>query len=165
MPTYTYVCHVCRVSMDEFFTTYDSSPDSVRCFCGADMNRGSVYQFKLVGPVFHDLMEIEKTVLGNKGLQSGKRIRGKKDLEKWERDNKLVRCSAKEAREGHEYYSDMSSDQADIRSREGNDGWFEHCNRNDIKDITGWSESQYQRWRSMSNAEQKRVDNGTAPVS
>ena len=165
MPTYTYICSDCRVSMDEMFRSYEESPENMTCFCGSEMSRGSIYQFRLVGPIFHDLMQIEKQLLGNKGLQSGKRIRGKKDVEKWEREHKLVRCTAKEERMGREYYADTRSQQEDIVSREGKDAWYEHCDRGDIKDITGWTEPQYQRWRSMNNAEQTRINNGTSQAT
>lgn len=165
MPTYTYICTQCRVSMDELFKSYEDSPDTITCFCEGTMSRGSVYDFKLVGPIFHDLMQIEKQLLGNKGLQAGKRIRGKKDIEKWERENGLVRCTAKEERMGREYYSDTEAQQRDIVSKQGRQGWYEHCDRSDIKDITGWSEGQYHRWKDMNNAEQKRVNDGTSKAT
>lgn len=165
MPTYTYTCPECRCAKDEFFVNYKDSLDTMVCFCGGTMGKDTVYTFKLVGPVFHDLMQIEETLLGKQALKAGKRLRGKRDIERWERENGLVRCTAKEEREGHEYYCDTRSEQSEILARAGQDGWFEHVNRGDIKDITGWSESQYLRWRNMNNAEQTRINSGTAPTS
>lgn len=160
MPVHTYFCSTCQSCADEIFLGSETVPQTLTCLCGATMERGRVYRFRHVGPVFHDLMQIEENLLGKTKMAQGQRIRSKRDVEKWEKDNNLVRCTAQQARVNMEYSEEMAYEQGKIISTEGRDGWFEHCNKSDIKNITGWDDNQYVRWRNMNNAEERRIKSG-----
>ena len=157
MPVYGYVCKLCKIIAEELYFDPDDAPQTAKCLCGGMMQRSNIHRFRHVGPVFHDLMQVEKQLLGAKGLKEGKRLRGKRDIENWERANGLVRTTARQQRVNDEYANEMVYEQGKIVNSEGKDGWFEHVNRGDIKRITGWSESQYVRWRNLNNAEESRI--------
>lgn len=157
MPVYGYACQNCRMVAEELYFDPDAAPDTAICLCGGLMKRRNINRFRHVGPVFHDLMQIEHQLLGSQGLKAGKRIRGKRDIENWERENGLVRTTSQQQRINDEYAHEMVYQQGEIVQQEGKDGWFEHVNKSDIKNITGWSDSQYVRWRNLNNAEESRI--------
>lgn len=156
MPLYDYVCKQCNAHTEEL--VYDlPAQKSLPCDCGHHMIKVSVNRFRHVGPVFEDLMAAEERLLGAKGLKAGKRLRGKKDIEKWERDNKLVACTAQEARISREYALEEAHEQETIVRTQGVEAYHQKKDKDSIKNVTGWNETQYTRWKGATDVEEKRI--------
>jgi len=158
MPLYDYVCHECDAHSEEL--VYDlPAKKTMPCDCGHNMRKVSVHRFRHIGPVFEDLMAAEERLLGVKGLKAGKRLRGKKDIERWERENGLTACTQQEARISREYALEEAHEQDTIVRSQGADAYHKKKDKDSIKDVTGWTESQYTRWKGATDVEEKRLSN------
>ena len=157
MPLYHYACTSCN-QVTEHLVEVDEQEKPQICGCGGLSNYlPQLLRFRHVGPVFHDLMQIEDKLLTNKQKQSGMRLRDSRDVAKWERDNKMTVCSEQEIKESREHSLDMAAMQNKTVAEGGNDAWAEKVDRMDITSSTGWSDGQYDRWKTMTDTKQKEV--------
>tara|TARA_R110002020_G_scaffold95554_3_gene229182 strand:+ start:9121 stop:9615 length:495 start_codon:yes stop_codon:yes gene_type:complete len=157
MPLYYYACTSCDLVTEHLVDVDDQQKPQI-CGCGGLSNYlPQLLRFRHVGPVFADMMEIEDKLLTSKQKRQGMRLRDGRDVKKWERDNKLTVCTEQEVREGREYSMDMASKQKKALAEGGNDAWADEVDRMDITSTTGWSDSQYQRWKTMTDTKQKEV--------
>ncbi len=156
MPLYDYVCDECDAHSEEL--VYDlPAAKTMPCSCGHYMRKLAVHKFRHIGPVFEDLMAAEERLLGNQGLKAGKRLRGKKDIERWERDNGLTVCTAQEARISREKAAEDAFEQDRIVRSQGADAYHKKKDKDAIKEVTGWNETQYTRWKGATDAEEQRL--------
>ena len=51
----------------------------------------------------------------------------------------------------------MAAQQKKVLAKGGNDAWAAEVDRMDITSATGWSDDQYQRWKTMTETKQKEV--------
>ena len=155
MPLYKYKCTSCDY-IDEYIVDVDDQNSVQICEeCGGLANYYPFFKFRHVGPVFADLMDIEDRLLSTKQRQAGMRIRDHRDVEKWERDNKLTVCTEQEIKENREYSMDLVSQQKKVMSEGGMSAWADEVDRMDIQSTTGWSDTQYDRWKSLTDKAQK----------
>jgi len=157
MPLYYYACASCELVTEHLVDVEEQEKPQI-CGCGGLSNYlPQLLRFRHVGPVFSDLMEVEDRLLTNKQKKAGMRIRDGRDVAKWERDNKLTACTEQEIKEGREHSLDMASMQKETVADGGNDAWAAKVDRMDIQSSTGWSDTQYDRWKTMTNTKQKEV--------
>ena len=155
MPLYKYKCTSCDY-IDEYIVDVDDQNSVQICEeCGGLANYYPFFKFRHVGPVFADLMDIEDRLLSTKQRQAGMRIRDHRDVEKWERDNKLTVCTEQEIKENREYSMDLVSQQKKVMSEGGMSAWADEVDRMDIQSSTGWSDTQYDRWKTLTDKAQK----------
>ena len=155
MPLYKYKCTSCEY-IDEYIVDVDDQNSVQICEeCGGLANYYPFFKFRHVGPVFADLMDIEDRLLSTKQRQAGMRIRDHRDVEKWERDNKLTVCTEQEIKENREYSMDLVSQQKKVMSEGGMSAWADEVDRMDIQSTTGWSDTQYDRWKTLTDKAQK----------
>lgn len=155
MPLYKYKCTSCDY-IDEYIVDVDDQNSVQICEeCGGLANYYPFFKFRHVGPVFADLMDIEDRLLSTKQRQAGMRIRDHRDVEKWERDNKLTVCTEQEIKENREYSMDLVSQQKKVMSEGGMSAWADEVDRMDIQSTTGWSDTQYDRWKTLTDKAQK----------
>lgn len=161
MPIYHYQCASCDF-VDEYIVDVEDQFSTQVCdLCGGFANYLPYFKFRHIGPVFSDLMDMEDNMLSRKQKQSGMRFRDHRDVERWEKENKVTRCNAQEMKESREYHQDLLSMQRQIVSTQGNDAWADEVDRMDITSATGWSDGQYNRWKTMTDKAQKDAQNGT----
>ena len=161
MPIYKYKCTSCDY-IDEYIVDVEDQRSVQICEeCGGLANYFPFFKFRHVGPVFSDLMEMESSMLTNKQKAAGMRIRDHRDVQKWERDNKLTACTEQEIREGREHSLDMAAMQKSTSREGGCDAWAEKVDRMDIQGTTGWSDGQYDRWKDMTDKAQKDATDAT----
>jgi putative FmdB family regulatory protein len=159
MPLYKYKCDACDF-IDEYIVDVEDQNSVQICEeCGGLANYYPFFRFRHIGPVFADLMEIEDRLLTRKQKQAGMRIRDHRDVRKWEKDNKVTACTEQEIKEGREYHEDMAAMQQKVISTGGHDAWADEVDRMDIQEKTGWSDGQYDRWKTMTDTAQKDVGN------
>ena len=160
MPCYYYKCTTCEY-IDEFIVDVEKREKVQICEkCGGLANHFPYFKFRHIGPVFSDAMEIEEKILSRKQRAQGMRIRDHRDLKKWEQDNKLVRCTDKEVEQGEEYSQDLISMQNKCIKEGGRQHYYDEVDRMDIQSETGWSDTQYNRWKTMTDKAQSEADNG-----
>ena len=157
MPLYKYKCTSCDY-IDEFIVDVEDQNNIQICEeCGGIANFFPYFKFRHVGPVFSDLMEIEDRLLSTKQKAAGMRIKDRRDVERWERDNKLTVCTEQEVKQNLEYSQDMAAMQQKTIAESGHNGWAEKVDRMDIQEKTGWSDGQYDRWKEMTDKAQKEA--------
>jgi hypothetical protein len=144
MPIINYTCssgHRVRRIM------YQDIPDKVPCHCGLDAHR-KISTFVLGSEVFFDLAQSEDMILGKNRKTS---FRDAKDKKAWEKEQGVVPCSAKEMRESREYATDQIVDQEKIIATGGVEAWYDHGDKQEIIEKTGWTDSQYNRWKEVND--------------
>ena len=157
MPIYKYQCTSCDF-IDEYIVDVDDQNNVQICDqCGGLANYYPFFKFRHVGPVFADLMEIEDRLLSPKQRKAGMRIKDHRDVAKWESQNKLTRCTAQEVKESRERSLDLVQMQQETEKAEGKQGWAEKVDKMDIQETTGWSDTQYSRWKTMTDKAQKEA--------
>lgn len=157
MPIYKYQCTSCDF-IDEYIVDVDDQNNVQICDqCGGLANYYPFFKFRHVGPVFADLMEIEDRLLSPKQRKAGMRIKDHRDVSKWESQNKLTRCTAQEIKESRERSLEMVHMQQETERTEGKNGWAEKVDKMDIQETTGWSDTQYTRWKTMTDKAQKEA--------
>ena len=161
MPCYYYKCTTCEF-IDEYIVDVEEREQVQICDqCGGLANHYPYFKFRHIGPVFADAMEIEENLLSPKQRAAGMRIRDHRDLKKWERDNKLVRCSDREVDLGQQYSEDLVSMQRRCIKEGGRQHYYDEVDKMDIQETTGWSDGQYSRWKTMTDKAQEEASNGS----
>jgi len=160
MPCYYYKCTTCEI-IDEFIVDVEKRSEVQICDgCGGLANHFPYLKFRHIGPVFSDAMEIEEQILSKKQRGDGMRIRDHRDLKKWEQDNKLVRCTDKEVTAGEEHSQDLISMQSRCIKEGGRQHYYDEVDKMDIQESTGWGDTQYNRWKTMTDTAQREANNG-----
>tara|TARA_R110002124_G_scaffold240557_1_gene405826 strand:+ start:66 stop:563 length:498 start_codon:yes stop_codon:yes gene_type:complete len=160
MPCYYYKCTTCEY-IDEYIVDVEKRSEVQICDeCGGLANHYPYFKFRHIGPVFSDAMDLEEQILSRKEREQGVRIRDHRDLKKWERDNKLVRCSDKEVAQGEEYSEDIMSMQKRCITKGGRQHYYDEIDKMDIQETTGWSDGQYSRWKTMTDKAQSEAQSG-----
>ncbi len=124
------------------------------CKCGSQSKR-VMSNFGLGGQIFFDLMQAESTLLGS---GSSERFNDSNDVRAWEKNNGVVQCTAKEQREYREYTTDQAVDQHKTIVNEGREAWFDRGDKEEIQQSNGWNDSQYNRWKEVSDEYESRND-------
>ena len=162
MPLHDYICASCN-GISEYIVDFEERENVQTCdYCNGIASFDSrVKRFRHIGPVFADLMDIEDRLLSTKQKAAGMRIRDHRDVTKWERDNKVVACSEEEQKFAQEENRELAAQQKKTVSEGGMTAWADEVDKTDIQSSTGWSDTKYDRWKTMTDTAQKDLQNVT----
>ena len=164
MPIFEYECSSCKGKNEEIFFPRDDIPDEMNCPCGDTRSRVRVYKISVVGPVWDKLEDYNSTLLSSKERASGKELKSKKDIDRWERERGLVRMdpASSEAR----MYAEETEAEADtikkLHKTDGRSGVVDYLDKTSILSGTSWDGAQYNRWKEANDAAESRIESGDA---
>lgn len=153
MPIFDYICKCCGSSDERLFLGSDVVPDSIPCACGFTSIRSGVYSFNPVGPIWSDLEDYSKAIYGSSGMMRGKEVKTYKDIKKFEEENSFVRTDTSSAKY-RSSVDDMKQESLEmnrIRGQDGHEAVADYIYKQEMKDATGWTNSEYNRWKEISD--------------
>jgi len=171
MPVFDFKCSSCSGVFEEVFLCGDPVEDTLPCrFCDESAGRVVIAAFRVGGLEGHQLDDLERQMFTPKQRAAGHRLRQSdnpvlrdrgnelrfrsgRDLERYEESKgwKRVESGTAEYKRNISNLLDDQSDIRNIREREGLEAATEHINKTDIKAKTGWGESQYSRWKNLTD--------------
>lgn len=152
MPLFDYTCGTCGFEEEELV---DDAAVVLPCACKGSRRARTVARLHVVGPVFSGMEDFEKATLGVQQMKAGVRFRGAKDIEKWEHERGLERASAAEIARMHEFNHDESNTMKRVEREGGTQAVQDYALRTEVQERTGWSDSQYTRWKEHTDAAER----------
>ena len=154
MPIFDYVCSGCNASKEQIYLGSESIPDTVDCVCGGVSTRSNIHSFRHVGPVWSDLEDYSKAIYGTSGMMRGKEVKTYKDIKKFEDEHCFVRTDTRSAKY-RSSVDDMKQESLELNlvaKQGGREAAADHIYKQEMKDATGWTNTQYNRWKEISDA-------------
>lgn len=166
MPLYLFVCdarenHNGARARFEDIVALDTSART--CVCGATASRDRrPARFQPIGAIHSGMDRFESALLTNAQREEGVRFKSEKDIEKYERENGLVRQDPGGSTWRHcmEQLADEAADIGEVRRKDGVDGAIQFVKDMEIMDVTDWSRTDYVRWRNATDAAQADIESG-----
>ena len=154
MPIFDYVCSGCGSSKEHLYLGSESIPDSIACSCVSSSTRSGVYSFNPVGPIWSGLEDYSKAIYGTSGMMRGQEVRTYKDIKKFEEENSFVRTDPNSVKY-RSSVDDMKQEALEldrVAEQDGREAVADHIYKQEMKDATGWTNTQYNRWKEISDA-------------
>lgn len=171
MPVFDYECSKCNARFEEVFLCGETIEDVMPCLsCDSPCERVLIYAFHCNGLEDHQLESMEKALFTTKQRAAGHKLRQSdsselrkrgeelrfkthSDLRRFE-DSRGWRRLDPKASEYKNRMDELMDDDSDIKriqTTDGADAAADFINKSDIREKTGWSSSQYDRWRNLTD--------------
>jgi len=168
VPIHDYKCPSCGLLFEELFLGSDVVPDTLGCpSCQGSSDRQTVNWFRHIGPVFEHLDSYTDAMYTEKQRASGKRIRSYKDVQAFERDNRLDRVTFDSPiyRQQVEKTNEEMFEMRTIKNDSGRVGVADYIYKKEMQDVTGWSDMKYSRWKNQHDSAKKSAESGKVDIS
>lgn len=153
MPIFDYTCSGCGKSEEKIYLGSENIPKTVGCDCGDSAVRSDVNRFGIVGPIWSNLEDYSKAFYGSHGMRNGKEVRSYKDVKKFEEENSYVRLDTGSVKY-RSAMDDMKQEALEtdrVMASGGHEAVADYIYKQEMKDATGWSDSEYHNWKEISD--------------